>query len=246
MAVLCSDIITQAFCNLGVIQPGDTLSASLLANGQQLLRFMYASWAIEEKMMVQREVNCGPLTVNVTSYTVGIGGGTYGNFGFYPIKLISWQHSVGAIKTGGQVISYSEFNEKVRDDIGTSSRLIRYLAADAGLSFNLAARNIGIKVWPTPAAQATQAPFENLAITTWTYVDDIGTNSTLSIDTMAPGWFAALHWNLAVELYPQFARDSSPKLEVILANAQKSKATIADLNASIYGLNQAPPQQTGQ
>lgn len=243
MAVLCSDIITQSFCDLGVIQPGDTLSASLLANGQQLLRFMYASWAIEEKMMVQRENNCGPLTVNISGYSIGIGSGSgvggpfLGNFGLTPVRLISWQHSIGVIKTGGNVISFADFNSQVKDDIGTSSRLIRHLAADAGGAFNVATRVFSIKVWPTPAAQATQAPFENLAITFWTYTDDIGTNSAASIDNMSPAWFDALHWNLAMALYPQFQRTANP--EVIAANAQKSKAAIADLNASIYGLNQA-------
>jgi len=220
-----SALVHLAAEDLGVITPGETLSAALLANGTTRLKDLYASWALEELMAVPLHMTSTAVIAGTTDYTFGIGG-TLSSVGVAPIKITGWQSRSGNFKNGGVPISFAKFNEAVKDNLATSAQLVQYLAADSGGPYNNDTKLINVRIWPTPAASPG-----SLAIDYLSYADQI-------VDplTLPAGWVAALRTNLALDWAPQFAREGGKVPEALAANALNRKLAIMQLNASILGL----------
>jgi hypothetical protein len=130
------------------------------------------------------------------------------------------------------VISFDQFASEVSDPMSSTSVLANTVAADGSFP------NINIKVFPVPAA----AP-GTLWLDYWSAIAQfITVGDTLNLPA---GWQDALHFNLAVRLYPQYARAGGID-PVLAANAQSSKGALVALNAQILGEQQQAPAAGGQ
>ncbi len=226
MASTVEAIVLEAFADLGVIQPGDDLSAGIKANALLVFQQMVDSWNLERPMNL--------VTHQAVTLIAGTSVYTYGSGGTMPItpapiRVLSWSCKDGNYSTSGVVMPYDEFRQTIKDGASTTAKLIQALTADRGniISANL----IKLEVWPTPAATPGSLTLET--IFTLTTPAALAT----SLSAYGPGFEAAFHFNLAVALAPQYARTGGVTPE-LAANAQNSKAIIVQASNEIQGLLQ--------
>ncbi len=226
MSVLVSDLIQQSFVDLGVIQPGELITSTMQAAAFTILQQMVSGWNAEEPMAYQLQLQGFTPTVGATVYSMGVGAGI--NTPFRPVRVISWTASSGGFVASGNIVSLAEFRARSQNPTAKASVLPEMIACDTGFTY------IGIYVFPAPTAGAGVVSLQY-----WIPLVIATVGDTL---TLPDGWEAALHFNLAIALSPQYARVGgvTPELE---ANAQNSKALIAKKNAEILGLMQQAPQQ---
>ncbi len=224
MATLVSDIIQQAFIDLGVIQPGETITADMLANAFSVLNFMIGNWSAEravDYLVVHQNFT---LSAGTAIYTLGTAGSL--TTAARPVRVTSWNSASGQFSTGGSIIGFDEFRQKTLNATARRSVLPELVAADQLYP------SITIEVFPTPDT----AP-GTLRLDYWTaFVAFTTTGQTV---VYPDEYFEALHFNLAVALSPQYAMAKGISQE-LAANAQRSKGVIVAKNADILGL--APPQ----
>jgi hypothetical protein len=131
-----------------------------------------------------------------------------------------------------RVLGFDEFEATVKDELGTSSVLATILAADRD------SPSINLRVFPMPASGPG-----SLWLDYWIALAQFGSVSdTVDLPT---GYEDALHFNLALRLYPQYGRPGGID-PVLAANAQISKAALVDLNSQIIGRPAAPPAAAPQ
>jgi hypothetical protein len=146
-----------------------------------------------------------------------------------PMRIYGASGVSGAFRSPVKVVSFAKFHAEIEDGRGVTAVLPQALAVDAAFPlFNL-------KVFPTPAPSPG-----NLELDYWTEIAQFVTVG----DTLAlpPGFQDALHFNLAVKLYPQYAKSGGID-QALLLNAQQTKAAITALNAAVQGAaaEEAPP-----
>jgi hypothetical protein len=230
--MLVSDIIFSAFLDMGAVAPGETLTAAESADAFARLNMMLSSWATEQLTAPSMTHTGFVLTAGTNLYTLGTAGALV--TASRPIRVVGAQSVSGNFRMGMKVMSFDQFAQEVSDPIASASALAEVLAADGSFP------NINLRVHPMPAA----AP-GTLWLDYWMAIAQFVTvGDTVN---MPDGWPDALHFNLAVRLYPQYARAGGMD-PVLAANAQTSKGALNDLNAKILGQQQAPapPQQGGQ
>lgn len=227
MSTFVSDIIQEAFLDLAVVQPGETISATMQAAAFLVLQQMYASWGAEQLMAYSIHHDSFTLTAGTTNYTLGPSGSlaTFAR----PARVTGWSSSSGNFKNGGPISSFEQLHAVAKGQTGKRSVLAEMVAADGAFPF------INIEVFPTPDASPGA-----LRLDFYAYLESLGTVSPL---ILPDGWEAALHFNLAIALYPQYARVGSGAIEALAANAQNSKGIIVRRNAEILGMQQQPQQQ---
>lgn len=224
MATLVSDIIDQAFIDLGVIQPGETITAAMLANAFLVLKQMYSGWSADRLMAYLIYHQAFTLVAGTSKYTVGTTGSLVATA--RPVAITGWQSAIGNISTGGVVMNFDEFRAKYQNLTGKRSQLAEAVAADFLFP------NINIEVYPTPDTSPGTLTLDYYS----PLVEFAATSTSL---TLPDGYEAALHTNLALALAPQYARVGGVTPELLKA-AQDAKAFIVQKNAAILGLSQAP------
>lgn len=219
MANLVSDIINEALADLGVIRPGETISATVLADCFMRLNQMWAGWGSEPDVTNAQYHQALTVTAGTSTYTFGTGGTLVATAA--PIKVYGAQSVSGVFRQSVKVVSFKEFDESVSDNGGTTAVLASVLAVDnAYPSQNL-------KVFPTPAATPGTLNLDYVgAMTAFA-----ATSTSLALH---PAFEEALHFNLAMVLLPRYGRQGFDPT-VLAANAQNSKARIVELNRSING-----------
>ncbi len=225
MATLVSDLINQSFVDLGVIQPGETISATMQTAAFAMLNQLLSAWSTEQTMAYQLVTQGFSLTPGTSLYSLGVGGNL--STAQRVVRVTGWRSTSGNFVNGGEPISFEQFYATVKDPTAKTSVLAEVVAAD--FSFPL----INILVWPPPAT----APGA-LGLRFWSPLTAFGSISDTV--TLPDGWEQALHFNLAIVLSPQYARVGGVTPE-LAANAQNSKGAIVAKNAAILGQNQAPP-----
>ncbi len=225
MASIVSDIITESFVDLGVIQPGETISSDMLANAFLVLNQMWSSWSVERTVANVVYHQSFAIVPGTSKYTLGTAGTLSASA--RPIRVTAWNSSFGNFSTGGPILDFDQFRAKTLNATSRRSQLPELLAADQAYP------NINIEVFPPPDLSPGV-----LTLDYWgPVVPFAATNTTLNL---ADGYESALHYNLAVALSPQYARTSGITQE-LAANAQNSKSVIMQKNADILGLSGPTP-----
>ncbi len=224
MSVLVSELIDEAFIDLGVIQPGETISSSMLQNAFLMLKQMVSSLSTERAMNYVAQHQTFTLAAGTSIYTVGTAGSLASVA--QAIMITAWNASFGNFSTGGQIISFDEFRAKTLNATARRSILPELVAADQAFP------NINLEVFPPPDVNPGTLRLD--------YFSPIPVfASTATSLTLPDGWELMLHSNLAVKLAPQYARTSGITPE-LAALAQNSKEAIMQKNAAILGLTQGP------
>ncbi len=221
---LVSDIINQAMSNIGGYVPGETMTAAEQSDAFMRLNQMIDNWSREQLTLPNYLHGPFALTAGVNAYTLGTGGTLV--TGAVPLRVTGAQSVSGNFRSPCRVISFDQFAAEVADPLAGATVLANTVAADGSYP------NINIKVFPMPAASPG-----TLWLDYWSAIAQFNTvGDTINLPA---GWQAALHTNLAVELYPQYARMGGID-PVLAANAQKYKGALVALNAAILGEQQAP------
>lgn len=231
MAVLVSDLIVQAFINLAVIQPGEGITSTMQTSALAYLLQMQAGWVAEDLMNFNAVELGFPLTANVDGYTLGIGG-TFDTFAQNITRVTSWGARSGNFTSGGNISTIDQFHaaQNAKAAIAVLPELV---AADNHYPL------ITIRVYPFPTPVYGSGTMATLLLKGWYQTPAFGALSD-SVDNLPPGYQAALHFNLAIALSPQFSRVGGVTPE-LAANAQTSKGIIVAKNAAVLGYSQQQP-----
>ncbi len=221
---LVSDLINQSFLDLGAVAPGEGITTAEQSDAFLRLNQILGQWSKEQLSVYTMVHGNWPLVAGTTVYTLGTGGSL--STAAVPMRVTGAAGVSGAFRGPIEVVSWDAFDARVADGQGEVSVLPEILAADQAWP------SINIRVHPTPAA----AP-GTLWLDYWTPLLAFATVG----DTIAlpPGFEAALHWNLALNLYPQYARPGATA-DVVAGMAQSTKASLVALGAGVLG--QTPQQ----
>ena len=225
MAFLVSELITEAFTHLGVITPSESISTDQQTNAFLVLKQMYSGWSADRLMAYLIYHQAFTLIAGTNKYTVGTAGSLVSTA--RPVAITGWDSRSGNFSTGGTVMSFEEFRAKYQNPTAKRSVLVEAVAAD----FLYPA--INIEVYPTPDTSPG-----TLTLDYYSPLIEFAAVGT-DIAALPDGFHQALAYNLAVALAPQYARVGGVTPE-LASMAQNSKAMIAQKNAAILGLNQAP------
>jgi len=234
---LVSDIISEAFADLGVIQPGEAVSPTIQTAAFLVLQQMWMQWTNDETLAIQPASATGAMSAGASVYLFG-SGGLWSVLN--PLKLLDWvaTDALGNFRNGGKIISLTEFRELSKNPTGRSSVIPEYVACDLGnvRSTTGSSQFFNVFVFPTPSVSGSLLTIECL----------VRPNQFATVgDTLGlpEGYEAALHYNLAIALAPQYARQGGVP-EVLAINAQNAKQFIQDRNAKILGLINTQPTAT--
>jgi len=229
MSVLLSDIINQAFEDLGVIRPGESVSAALSASALLVLTQRWALNCMEKTFGVQWYHQTFTLTAGTSAYTVGLAGSLTATA--EPVQIVSWRSVSGNFESAGDVIGFEEFDAKWQNAHAEAAVLAKAVASDNAIPK-------GIRVAPVPATSPGSLIL--------TYYAPMPAFSILSdAAPTQPGYQDFLHNDLAIALYPRYARAGAQSLQALGVNRQNALGIITALNARIQGLQQAPQVQQG-
>lgn len=223
---LVSDLIIEAFLDMGAIAPGELPTTAEQSDAFLRLNQMIKSWAIEKLTIPQYAHTSFTPTAGITAYTLGTGGSFA--TAARPIRVTGATSVSGNFRSAVEVMSFEKFGATVADPMGSSAVLALKLAADGAYP------SINLRVFPVPAPGPG-----SLLIDYWTALAAFATvGDTVNL---SEGIEDALHFNLAIALYPQYARAGGID-PVLASNAQNSKAALVALNADILGLTPPPAQ----
>ncbi len=225
MAVLVATLIQQAFVDLGVCQPGESITSTMQDAAFLILQQMISGWNDEELMAYQIQLIGFTPSAGITVYSMGVGASI--NTAFRPVRVTSWNASSGGFTAAGNITPLAEFRTRSQNPTARSSVLPEMIAIDTSFTF------IGVYVFPAPAASPGMISLQYWIPLVFSAVTDLV--------TLADGWEAAIHFNLAIALSPQYARVGGVTPE-LAANASNSKGIIVTKNAAILGYQQAQQQ----
>jgi len=229
MANLVSDLISEAFLNLGAIAPGEGNTPLELADAFMRLNQLVASYSSEQLTMPNMTHTSFAVAAGVDTYTLGVAGSLV--TAAQPIRVTGAASVLGNFRSSMHVMSFDQFAATIDNPQGGSSQLAKVLAADG------ANPAINLRVYPMPAATPGALWLDYwMAMAQFT-----APGQTVALPT---GWERALAFNLAVELYPQYGRAGGID-PVLVGNAQASKASLVKLNADILGAQQQAPPAGG-
>lgn len=215
--MLVSDLITDAFLDLGVISVNETITTSMQTDGFNQSNLLLDSLSAEGLVVPNQIEQTFNLQAAVVGYTLGSGGTfpTTGNL--RAMKVTSWRSYFGTLlQSGGRVFSLPEFAEACQLANGELAAIPRIVGADTAYPL------INVRVSPPPSQNpgvielGYWTPFTNFV----TVGDAV---------TLPQGLARLLHWLLAKELYTRYP--SPQRWPMIQAGAQEAKAALIELNA---------------
>jgi hypothetical protein len=227
MATLVSDLITEAFLDLAAIDPGVGITTTEQTDAFVRLNQLLSSWSTEQFSVYNLAHTPFVLAAGTSSYTVGPGG-TLATAA-RPVRITSAAATSGSFSAPVPVLSFGDFEARALNPTGRTSLLPEFMAADQNFPL------LNVKVFPPPSAGGT------LILDYWTVITAFATVGDTV--TMPPGYERALHLALAVELWPQYPKQSD--FPVLKGMADDAKNSLMQLNAQILGAPPAPaePQQ---
>lgn len=242
MANLVSDLIDEAFIDLGMTQPGVTVSSATQTNAFRMLNQMLLNWSAEGDTVYGKVMQTFTLVAGTSAYTLGSGGTFATSGGLRAQKITAWLATAGNMREGGAPLSMEEFAaasvaaqaalealymEAATEGVVTTVPAPLVAPVPLLVGADTAYPLINVRVYPQPSSAAG-----NLELAYWVPIVAFSAVSD-GLTGLPPGYEAAIHWNLAVELYPQYARAGGTALEVLLSRAQNDKAAIVEQNKMI-------------
>lgn len=225
-----SDIITQAFQEIGVIVAGETISTAVQTDAFSVYKSLLSSLDNEGAMAITWRTASGTLTAATANYLAGVTGSGYPiTTVVQPIRFVSWRCALGPIENAGSIVSLQALRDAAKNGTGKISSLPEVVAASVDSPDGNAT---SIYLWPTPATSGVIL-----------YVDYWGVGSVPAnvseVIAYPAGYQAMLVSNLALWLQPRYPRVGGIP-EGLAAKAANSKQVIIQKNAAIQGLNVAP------
>ncbi len=229
-------VIDEAFQELGVTVPGETLPASASAKGLLLLKSLLSSASAEGVVnpTLQTDVALS-LAAGVPQYYVGNSSpaGATMIVNYPPVRILSWRCNSGSFYTSGKVMSMPDFRAEVgkRPTLAQASVLPEFVGVSSdwhGTASSTVGITMQLAVFPVPAT----AP--GLFYLDYYRALEIPSATGTNMD-FPEGWFDFLSSNLALSLAPSYPRIGGVP-EALAARAQNSKGVIVANNAAILGL----------
>lgn len=222
--MLVSDLINEAFLDIGMIQPGQAVTGAMQTDAFTRLNQMLASWSAEQLTVFDQRVTSFQLQAGIPTYTFGVGGSF--NPGVRAQKVTAWRASYGnVLMRGGRVLSLDELGAVATQEAGEQTAVPKAVGADT--SYPL----INVRIFPPPSSSPGQ-----LELAYWVPIAAFATvGDTVNFPS---GFEDALHFGLAVRLYHAYPRQGGIPPE-LAANAQNTKAAIVQQNT----MGAAPQQQ---
>lgn len=207
-----TDIVRSAMRSIGAIATGETLTDAELQDGTEALNLMISMWSAKGMPVFAATQEDLTLTIAKASYTIGVSGTPDFSTG-RPMKILKSTY----IRLSGddspiEIIGKERYNSF---SLKTSGGQPAYLFYDTTYPLGI------IYLYPTPDTAYTL------------HLSSIKQLSQFSDPThgiaMPPEYYAALKWNLAVDLCPEYEREPS---QVVVMRAKESYQAIVELNAS--------------
>jgi hypothetical protein len=207
---LVSDIINEAFVDLGVITVLETISSGMQADAFLRLNQLLDSLSAEGLVIPNQITQAFSLQASITAYTLGVGGNLITTA--RAMKVTAWRaYYAGVLHSGGRVLSMAEFGEQAKQQLGETTPIPHIVGADTAYPL------INVRVFPPPSNTPG-----TLELSFYTPMAQFATvNDTINLPQ---GWQDMLHFNLAKRLYPQYPRPSNR--EHVWAMAQETKAAL--------------------
>jgi hypothetical protein len=232
---LVSDIINEAFLDLGTITVNEAISTAMQNDAfmrlNQLLDSLNAEGLLVPNQVTQTfATGSGTgLVAGQTAYTLGSGGTLPTTGSLRAMKVTAWRaYYGGVLYAGGRVLSMPEFGELAKQNEGELTAIPRIVAADT--SYPL----INVRVFPPPSATPG-----SLELSYYTPIAQFALVS--SSITLPQGFEDMLHWNLARRLYAQYPRPSN--MQMIWDMADRTKVALLTENAMTAPQPQAAAPQ---
>ena len=148
-----------------------------------------------------------------------------------PIRITAWRSQSGNFANSGQCIPFEQFEATVKDPLSTTSVLAQVVAADG----NIPSKNI--RVFPVPATSPGALILDYFGkMTQFAAVSDAL--------AFGPGYEQFIRKDLAITMYPAYARSGAITLQALTASRDAALNIIRQNNAAIQQLGaQAPPAQ---
>lgn len=224
MANLVSDIITEAFILLGVLQPGGSITTAMQTDAFLRLNQIWLSLGTDQGITNARYHQTLTVTAGTDAYTFGTGGTLVATAA--PVKIEGAQSRSGNFIGNVRVMSFADFDVAVQSRLGERSILAQMLACDNSYP------SINIRVFPMPDTSPGSLVLD--------YYGVMAAFSSVSQSlSLAPEFEQLLYTQLALMLYPQYSRVASTTAEFIAGLAAAALSTVRAKN-QIGGAPAAP------
>lgn len=207
-----SELIHSSFRLIGAIAAGETLETNELADALVALNQMLSSWNTEGASLVARK----RLLVSVSGIN-----GPY-SLPERPVRIESASVAAGGIDSQLELVDSAGWESTPEKQ--AQSVYVRRLFCD----------------YAYPSASVYIAPIPRLGgqLEMWVYVPITQFATLATVVDLPPGYEAAVRYNLAIALLPEYPRSQpDPSLP---AQAQTFKAALVQLNASNHMRSVAP------
>jgi hypothetical protein len=206
-----SDLIHSAMRLIGAIASGETLETFELNDGLVTLNQLLASWNTEGASLVSRK----RLLIAVASTN-----GPY-TLAERPVRIEAASVAAGGIDSQLELVDSAGW--EATPEKQAQSVYVRKLYCDYG--------------YPTAAVYIAPIPRMGGQLEMWIYVPLAQFASLAQVIDLPPGYEAAVRYNLAMALLPEYPRAQVD--QTLAAQAQMYKASLVQLNAGNHVKSQA-------
>lgn len=235
-ATTWDDLGVRAFEEIAVIQPGESITTAMRDAARSRLQDVLSLLSTEGATVYTQKTYTTALQAGVSGYTVGAGGSM--NTGERVQRVTAWDSRSGDVVRGGPVLSLDAFGAAMQAEaeriagIAAQAALVGLAAFPATITApvpsivgaDTAFPLINLRVFPTPSANSA------IVLAGWTPLTAIA-DFTAALPTLPSGWEPMLKLQLALLLYPMFARQGGIPQE-LAANAMNAKASIVNQNTA--------------
>lgn len=227
LALTAQRLIKRVYRTLGVLAEGEDPSAEQAEDGLESLNEMLDAWNTERLLLPAFQRSTYTLTANVSTYTIGPTGD------FSATRPMDLEQA--AIIPVGQTY---EFPVEVMTRDSWADIRIKSLTSTFpfGVIYEPTEPDGTIRVFPVPTTAATLVLYTMQTLAQFT---DLTTAYTLQ-----PGYAAAIRWNLALLLSPEYDVPAA-KLGLIAEQARQTKGNIKRQNENPVDLTLGPSGLTG-
>ena len=208
MSQTAQELIKASLRAINAIATGETPTASEMADGLEALKIMLRSWS-SDNMMVYSIVFDTLAMTGAYSYTIGSGGDVDTE---WPVDIKG-----AVVDTDYQVDMIGEAKYR---SLSRSPAMASYGATARFLCYN--------PVYPLGVLYPAPKGGSSMVISSLKALSD---PATLTTSVAFPtSYDAAIKWNLAVDLAPEFGKEPSG---IVVARAQQTKRIIQSKNAAM-------------
>lgn len=203
------ELLKSSLRVIGAINPHQVPTNNELKDTLEAMNIMLENWTMDGMMVNALTEENFPLSINVGEYTIGIGGMFNTE---RPYAIIGAFIRSGTVDHPVEIITQDEFNAIVDKSVVGMPYLLNYFS-ESPLGI--------IRVFFTPNIA------DSLHIQTQKRLAEI-TDLDAEI-TLEDGYKAAIKWNLALEIAPEWNAELS---QIVVERAQQTKNIIMALNAA--------------